>query len=540
MDSCYRFEDVTKTTCAGSTTYRIEIAIMDMSTFAVDFSTPTSATFNPFCDLPEIMLESEPELGAFGANPATFKVKNYEFATGARFDTVLQGDSPYDRRWNIRVLVKNGVNYECRYWGVIDPNSIEYEVERRLLPDTWTMTFQAQDLIMLLDMIPASTFLTTNLGHGYEYCPDTVGGQVWATDNKPTGIISYRLTFVQHESLRADQSSNWVVYDETAFRFIKLLDILQCLSDSIAITASVWYYQSWDFIYEYGSADHNEVFQDLYLFRGFVVSPGVYAERGGLFDPAKTDPGSLYHSKTALDVLKRLLIPLGMNARISYDANNNPYMLIREAVHSQQTFNVTSVNNLLTGTRIRTADRVLGGIKVTVDSGNCERSWTEQGEGDDTIAISCIYQSAQSMWELPDALFGVTKQFDAMMNSLYVRPSSSNNIHSIYKINVKNYGQGSRVVTSNAYNEDNRKVVAMAAASYYFNPVLQSSDIVGVYRKFMRRIECTFNSLYTDYEPGDMLIWQMGTGAAITGYILSIAFDFTACKTKIIAETGDW
>jgi hypothetical protein len=537
MDACYRFPDVTKRKCSQEITYRVEMARMDMSTYAIDWSTPTAANFSPFTDIPEIEYDTDPEAGAIGSGDGTFKCLNLEFATNATMEVALLGNHPNDYQWVIRISRKSGATYPILYEGIIQHRDIDMEIVKRREADTWKFTFSTKDMSSLLDNIIATTFLSA-LSHTYDYDPIGAGKKIWICDTQQTPYVSYELVDTGYFD-----GAGWSDVVPSKNRYIKLYDVLQALSDAMGITAAVVVNHTWEFYYEKAGSEIAVNWNVLYVMRGFLLSVGVWGNQYGFFDNEKKSASSWFNCSTCMELLKRILVPFGLRAKVKYDASGVPYLKVTELITSLNTYTVNaSTKHLYKSSRYKPADRVLNGFIANVDNVG---KYVHGGDGDSTASITCCYQSAQSMVDTRWSFnAGVTTQYDAELCSLYCIEAATGDIHSIHKITVFNYGQGAakdlgtNTVTSEATDADNRMVVAKAACAYYFNPATQTTDKVGIYRPQMRRLEITSNRIEHEYAEGDLLSWTMGSYSAIEFYIKSISFDLKEQKTKIVAETG--
>ena len=265
----------------------------------------------------------------------------------------------------------------------------------------------------------------------------------------------------------------------------------------------------------------------------------AYRYNNTLFDQSKYNSISLYNCANALEALKTLLIPLGLRATIKYDSSNIPYLYIAEFLIAN---NVT-LPTLKSGAKLKPADRVLKGFVVNTDNIG---KFVTLGDGDSTMAIRSVYQCAQGLiaddyWaHYPgDSGLPVT-----VASALYVRPTGTNDIYSVYKITVRNYGQGGVTVSETGYYRIQPNwhlsyhIIAYATAAYYFSVLPRSSNIVGIYRRQTMRLEVACNTIDATIQDGNLFSFTIGTGAPEIFYIQSVEYDLDKQETKLISEGG--
>jgi hypothetical protein len=337
--------------------YKIDIATQDRSTYATpDFTSPLTATVNPFIDIPEVANTMEPEVGAFGANPGTFVCNNLAFeAGGTRMSDVIEGYYPLDTALHLRLHWKpKGGAYSVFFWGTIQAEDIDITMPNPDDKDTWKIKFSVVDCIMQLDDYPvSSTFLDTIPIAGYN--PSSITA-AWGVSGVPT--------IATITTIPIDDGTNKYAINPNELRFVKLYDIVQAISDAIGITSSVVVNHTWQFFTRNSSADVTVAWSDLYIVRSAFHS-AVYIHYPHMFFHPEAGI-SFYNYGTLLEMLKAILIPFGLVARVQVTAGVRHLEVSELQSASGITINVNAMERPVS---VNPAERVLYGMIVNTKNG---------------------------------------------------------------------------------------------------------------------------------------------------------------------------
>jgi hypothetical protein len=537
--ACWQFP-VWKLRSCGSTNaaeLRIEIAVEDRRVWhTVDWTSPYICTGQPFENIPEVGKVLEAEVGTVGGGAATFQCNNLPIYTSVLTGTVrlwdlLNSVHPLDYQYHLRVWRKPvGGSDELIAWYTVAVEDMELTMADDDDPDTWRFQIQAVNAIHQLDEHDADvTFFNTYLDHAtYDHAP----ASILISSPYGPGMTMTRLPL--NHILHYDGAVHtWI--PATDMRFFKLTDVLQAISNGIGLTTDVnngaATEHSWEFLSYGGGADQIASFDDLYV-PSCVYFASEYQHDFGLFDPEEKSDASFYSCGTLLEMLKAILVPFGMVARIAFTAAGARYLEFCELdADSGSSFAMYAP-----GIKFKPASRMLGGINVSVPDSYEVRIGSG---GDSSTSIKCNIMTAQRIARFNRGV-DATDDLTCLYRSLFV-DTGGGVFENIYKINVKSAGAASSYgagLTARYHDDNAGSVLAAAAARYWYNPYsAPATDPVGIYRRVMRRLEITVPRFVPDSE---LDVREYIDFQSRNWRILEKKWNLNSGFTTFICECGDW
>jgi hypothetical protein len=290
---------------------------------------------------------------------------------------------------HVRISEKEtGGAYIVKFWGIVDPASIEYEVYDYSKPESWLIKFEMNDCIQQLKKVTAFKWMGAGDGltapeiqYGgllhtdYDYSATTsfltyVGPLNWGGIPYPPGRYIVNQVFrkdFQHEY------GQW--YHASLIRYIKIVDIFSAISTFLGLEASVnnggtWSdFHSWRYYFNTNNStggggetlDYVGI-DELYVWSCFDTGT-EYIESYGFFDPQleASAPHSWKTASDPLEVLDRICSSHGLVYRVRVNASNERYLEIIESAKVQSTLTVSGA----------TWNRVLD-LKTTVNTFACD------------------------------------------------------------------------------------------------------------------------------------------------------------------------
>lgn len=530
----YQFPEIVLKGCGtvSADTFRITIASQNLATYALSWTSPTVCSEQPFTGIPGYNEQMEREAGSIGIDLGQFQCRNIEFTGTVRMSTLFDYN-PFDTRWHIRLEKKNGASWDIEYQGMIAADAEIEQVDPNN-EDTWRVTFDTEDSIMQFDEVTVASAITHIPHATYDYTPTFV--YICYNDGgSPQRAKLYRWAQVDKAG---DDINDWRLASE--LRFMRLRDICEGIADSIGLSLAInngsdvdsdWVYYIYD-----GSTAVAKDFDDLYIVSAAYHS-SVYQHYWTIFDVNKWSELSFYNEGSALEMLKAILTPHGLTCKMAFTTGGDRYLEIGQV----QTNSGVSFASYRTPIRFKPASRVLYGISVNVANAG---EYIINSSGDGATAIGCKFISANRMpdpgngWAEESAFPGLysTRDLAALFGSLWALDGTD--MHSVYKVDVKSHGQtgaSGTGITADYDDADAGLVFGKAAAAYWFNPVIATSDEVGIYRRIMRRMEISVGGIQTDPSPREYLSYS-----SQKWWILEKKWDLQANKTTFICECGEW
>jgi len=372
--SAWTFPVVVTSSCEGGVnggyTY-VEMATQSTATYPLPapvWTNPTSLT-SPFI-VPKITIEGGAEAGAIGIGSITLECGNEVLHSGGdRIYDIIRGNGntgTFDvdtTDLHVRIWWKPdaGSSYMVRFWGVVDFSSISVKIGDFTDPDTWVVSFNADDCLSQLERTPTHEFVDTTLTHAtYDKTVDNIfltfiGDYAFSGYTYRAG--RYLLVNKKYnDGLNKDwitQFTNPKTGDVTDLPFVwfKLTSIFDALTVHFGLEAATnngdaWNTRhTWRFYYNTANStgsggttlsqtdiDGLYIISAAYpLYDGNVT---VYSQAQTLFDRdsgSVNNPASLMRAATPYDMLKRLCVSLGLIASIRVNASGQRYLDIREA-----------------------------------------------------------------------------------------------------------------------------------------------------------------------------------------------------------------
>ena len=513
-------------------TFRISMALQSLVDFSIDFSTLTTALYNPFSDIPEVSEEAEADAGAFSVDGGTFKCSNRLIGTAPNIRmSDLFDYNPFDSRWHLRIEKKNGASWDILFQGIVEPDA-QISGEKTTVPEEWVVEFECTDSLLQMDEVTVAA-VVSELPHAtYDYTPTGV----YICYNVSGSPARDQLTLFNMVDKAGDDVNDHRPASE--LRFFKLVDVIAACSRamglSVALNNSAAIDQDWDYIVYDGANDQSKDFSDLYIVSA-VYGPStgpVFQHYFGFFDILKYSDTSFYHCGTALEMLKSILVPHGMTAWVDFTTAGARYL----AIGQLQTNNGISFPTYRKGFKYGPADRVIYGITVNVSEAG---EYISGSAGDGATGIKCRFISCNRIpaTEYENSGSGkFTRDIGALVGGLWALHGTE--MHSVYKINVKTYGQSGSSGTGITADYNDRyagMVVGKAAAAYYFNTIIPTTDPIGINRRLMRRFEFSINGIATSGGPREYVDHN-----SQKWWTIRRSWDFKNNVTTFVCECGEW
>lgn len=530
----YQFPEYSLKGCGTvvESTWRITIASQTIATWALSWASPTVVSENPFTDIPDLEAVMEQDFGSVGIDGGTFVCNNVLLSSGVYLSDLFDGYNPFDTRWHIRLEKKTGpTTYVIKWQGMIEPD-VTIDIDKFADKSTYKVTFEAIDTLMQLDLITVDD-VVTELPHAtYDFEADNV----YICYNSSGSPVRDKLTAFVQDDL-TNNSNLWYYNPETLLRFFKLTDVIEGIIDAMGLTASLnnggAIDHDWDYYIYDGSSDQAKTFADLHIISATYYS-AVYQQFYQFFDPDRHSDISFYHCGTALEMLKAILVPHGMTARIRHTTAGVRYLEIIQL----QTNNGTAFSDFRKGASYKPADRILYGIVIqTSNAGDYIRGSSGDGAtGLKNRFMSCNRVAGDPLLYKDEGSGKSARDLLALYGGLWAR--HGDDMYSVYKINAKTYGQSGTSgtgLTANADAADAGMVLGKAMAAYYYNDVAQTSDPIGISGPLMRRLEVAVGGIQDSPAPTEYLDFN-----SQKWWVVSRKWDFKANVTRFICETREW
>lgn len=524
-------------------------------------------TENPWADggLPEPTEEAAPDAGLLEYDSVEFTFHNIPIAPGTD-DTALyelvMSRPPEEGVWNIRYWISassapGSFSTPPQFWGIIEAADPAGDIHSLTEPSWNTYKLVARNTIALGERISVETWLNgtdgTNgyLQHAtYDKIP---GSGVW--------IDGIELTHVFHN----DGATKDAAVPTSAMRFFLLKDVLYSIGAAMGITAPInsagtgtgLVGHSWDYI-SISSPDPDPVetpwdFDDLAIVSALYRSDGtqmVYDQSQSFFSPAvgAQSQASFWTCGNVLEVLKRILTPFGLVAAIRVNTAGVRYLAVREV----ETGQIANAGTVLRGMQLDAGERAAYGFRVTT----AMNSELVEGDGGDRAIDNSFMGATRLRIRWRAGKVGQTDDEHCVFQSIYAWDVLGNRMRSIFKIIPRRAGD--EAVTERAcmrvppavypnWNSDNLptppsakgdtwlteasaheagSVVAKACMAYYWNGHADpTTDPVGVYRRYMKKL--------TWKESGVDLIARVGDRRVVAGAEWVI-------RRKTVNAVEDW
>lgn len=268
-----------------------------------------------------------------------------------------------------------GGSYVVKFWGIVDPTSIEYEMFDKSKPETWMVSFAADDCVQQLKRITSARWMAA--GDGLTAPTAQYGGLLHADFDYDS--TSHFLTFVGNLVFggqtyyagryllnrifrKGYQTDDGVWYNPWEARHIKIVDILSQINIFLGCEAAInnggnWSdFHSWRFYYNThdstgtgGETLSYVGIDELYVWACFNDTV-QFIESYGFFDPniEPSAPHSWKISGSPLEVLDRICSSFGMTYRIRVNSSGQRYLECIEYTKAQttKTIEATEWNNV--------------------------------------------------------------------------------------------------------------------------------------------------------------------------------------------------
>jgi hypothetical protein len=483
MSAYYRFPEYR---LASGRYIMIEIFTQDISSGIAapytDAGGRIDLSVNPWLQesIPLAKQIAQPTVGYIGIDNCEFEFAGIPVYGTKSLYTLIVEQPPDEALWNIRYYTKPNAaaSYPLvpAFWGIID-TAVQYgEMLSLTRHELNTYKFVAVNRLTLLGRVDIAD---------------------WSVDYQGTLAVAPAKTYVDGYELAEFEFSDtgsafWVNPDN--MRFILLTELLNSLGTEIALTTDVNMLgtipHSWIYYGKDGSAiEHDYSFDDLVVASGTHITGHPVFGTGwfwhySYFDHEKNGDYSLYNVNTLLEVLKQLLVPLGLRASIEVAPHTgDSYIEIRE-VESRAG---VVLRRMLRDKQLSVGENSAKGITVEIANGS-----TLSLNGSDGEQIDCCYQNASKLrttdtWQYTP---GNVRDLHCLYGSLYAYDAGSNFVTSLTRIDVKTDGRTGATINSSATSYSNAdQLVAMAAARYWYNMQNTTVNVLGYYRPWMRQLE---------------------------------------------------
>lgn len=473
------------------------------------------------------------------------------------FDVIRQGTPPL-HVWHIRVWVSAGSTETYAtaptFWGIVD--SAEPTGELPIWGDRtyWTIRMRARNQLAYLEYVTVDYWLNGPNGNDgylqhatYDYVPDY------------TLVDGYQLHQIMHND---GGSANWEL--ASTLRYFRLRDVIYSIGAAMGVTRPIndtgtgtgTVGHSWEYIWidspDPGPTETPVTFDDLAIVSAMYRSDGnqmVFDQSQSFFDPLKLNQVSLWQFSNALEVIRYLLTPFGLQARVAVNASGQRYLEIREAEIDEE----AALGSMLVGMTIEEADTAAFGFRVvTANNGEISDGSSEGGSVDNPFIGASRMRLDQRFIDSAPHLPPLTRSTgdeEALYQALWAIANVGGDdvAWSIFKVGVKRDGSagettrpgtepgnGSVCYPQITTREEAGSVMAKACLAYYWNGTADpADDPVGIYRRTMMRM--------TWREAGLGLTARTGMYKTIGGEkwtLRRIAVDLVKDETEYSAERG--
>lgn len=423
---------------------------------------------------PVVTDSAAPAAGTFGIDSITLQYLGIPVLDGLSLYQIINSIADEDYLWSIRVMMRTvpGQWPEVPlFWGYIESSEPAGELESYTDKSVNRYQLTARNMLAVLERVSVLDWITGFFQYntpGLEIAPSLIR------------IDRYPLENILH--LGEWRPSSMV-------RFVRFLDLVDSIGDAVAMPHPVNRIRSirssWEF-YAMDAAGNLSAYtaDDLCLASG-VRTPTYWYWHYTLFDWEKHSRLSLFHCENILAVLKTLLVPLGLCASIETEATDRTFLSVREPELSSGSYGV----DLLRGAELSEGGNSRTGLRVVIASAGEIAVNSTGGE-----SIDCPYMSASRIraGERWTHKTGGTEDHDTddlecLFGSLWVLDSATNEMRSVSRIVVHRDGEGSRTVDTSFYSpltlDNGSRLVAEAAAAYFYNNTHPDIDQLGVYRR---------------------------------------------------------
>jgi len=454
------------------------------------WTNPTVCTVNPFLSIPDNGEHAEANAGVMGLETGSFAFLNIPvLATGERLWELLTAQNPENTCWNIRYFKRTstGTYERPSFWGVLDMSEPPGDIPDFSDPDSWVIELNTKSPISQLEELNANwdfgNALETVVPWQNRFRPDDVFID-WP--GSPAGYQN--LTFVT-----SDGGANWINPRTCTYhRYVRLRDLADAVSYALTgrkVNDGASVNHSWTWFVRLNTAAATAVWDELYTL-DLLQNSGTPNAVWGI---ANYDAGesSLRRLGSMLDVLKKVLLPYGLTARIGYtdkDANgistgvwDYRYIEVVELVDS--TVATLTEEDLLVDSEQESGERAVYGFRVSTLNSTEVSEGAQDGETLENPWLSATRLTSGARWA---DTAGTTDDLDALKQAVYVK--WGDDLVTPYSVTVKADGQGSVTVDTTNDLESGGNFYSNAALAYYFNRAPYSADPIGIFRRYARQI----------------------------------------------------
>lgn len=298
-----------------------------------------------------------------------------------------------------------GGSYVCRFWGVLDPATLELKVHDVNTPEEWEVKCRILDPLAQLSQRTANQYMEAVLPHAtydYDISDDVFITAVSTFTDNGTSYYPgrYALNKFVVPKKNSDEGDEWVNPDN--LRWIKLTDIFETIGEYLGFEASVnngaaWSgFHSWRFYYNTANSTGTggTTLSYVGIDNLWVVSQmnvlTVIKEQLTFFDPDGDTAYSMKKMASALEILKKICVSFGLNCRTKVNASNERYLEIVEMAKESATLAVTDYSDIESGIELVPNELVVEGVKVPTYGGGSE-AVRGNGEAQNSVQFDQLF-----------------------------------------------------------------------------------------------------------------------------------------------------
>lgn len=560
--AAYRWTDIPVYGFSGQINGYVQIEIgtqtkAPLQALTTIFSTVTDLTVCPFISLPKYKKARGSDMSLIGLQAMEFVFSNIVVdGSGNTLYDLLEAEDPNETTWHFRLFFKQGASAygNPKFWGIVERADPKGSWVTLYDSSTWSFRFTVVDMATLLEEVTTFDIINTYLLHAtYDVPTGTTNAVVHLTnfDVSGDGIQSNAINKIFLPE--SPQGREW--WEAGYIRFIRLRDIVRAIGESIGLNTDVNGGGSVDCStrwasYQAGSpgyADTLDPWDNLHVISAMYVDWAEYYQQYGFFDQGDKEVdremsnASVFNTDTAIELLKRILIPFGLTARIQIDASGTGYFYVSEYHHDAgHDFS----DSYLVDAEIAPTDRAVAGMSVRALNGPEVALGKTNDRNVDIMFLGQArivktdrdwYKSYYSTgnWDVRD--------LQPLFQGVYARTGSTANFYAIYKVVIKDAGRGIYTVTSNAggttapSSYEVKKygyagLFAWACLRYMYSRDSAATTRVGVNRRYAYEAKLVIPDIDFDPWVGDYL---ENLPNVVGDYdIEAIEYDFEECVTK--------